>query len=106
MTLNIALLLAAIALVENPRHVAVGVTGDVGPYQMSRAARAYGMGPQRRIQWLAGQLTAHGLPVNPYTVAMAWHAPQRTFHGTFTAADVDYAERTRNTFNRLSHEPR
>ena len=106
MTLNLLLLLAALHAVENPGNVAIGATGDLGPYQMSASARADGLGPEDRLRWLSGQLSAHGLPVNPYTVAMAWHAPQRTFHGTFTDADVDYAERCRNTFDRLSHEPK
>ena len=103
MTLNLLLLLAALHAVENPGNVAIGATGDLGPYQMSASARADGLGPEDRLRWLSGQLSAHGLPVNEYTLAMSFHAPQRTFRGTFTAHDIDYASRVRNVYNELQH---
>jgi hypothetical protein len=102
MTLNLLILLAALHAVENPLNVRVGITGDLGPYQMSAAARADGLSPEERLRWLARQLPLHGLPVNEYTLAMAWHAPERTFRGTFTNGDADYADRARNTYNRLA----
>ena len=68
---------------------------------MSASALADGLNPEARLRWLAGRLSAHGLPVSPYVLAMAWHAPERTFRGTFTDRDVDYAERVRNIYNEL-----
>jgi hypothetical protein len=105
MHMNLALILACLALVETGGHPRPGPCGEVGAYQLSPAALADGMSPEARLRWLARELPRHGLPVSEYTLAMSWHAPQRTFHGTFTAQDVDYATRVRNLYY-ANHSPR
>jgi hypothetical protein len=103
--MNLPLLLACLALVETGGQPRLGPCGEVGAVQMSPAALADGMSAEARLRWLAGELSRHGLPCNEYCLAMAWHAPQRTFRGTFTEEDVSYATRVRNLYHEKQSRP-
>ena len=96
--MNLSLVLAAIIAVESGGRNVVSRTGDVGPAQMSPAAIVEDGTPERRLARLARELPQHGMPVNIYTMALAWRAPTRAYRGRPTDADVRYAERVRRIY--------
>jgi hypothetical protein len=97
--MNLALVLFCIAAVESGNDpAAVSRTGDTGACQMSAVARSEDPSPEARLERLARELPRHGMPVNAYTLALAWCAPSRAFRARPSDRDAGYARRVRDLY--------
>jgi hypothetical protein len=102
--------LEAIHQIENPRDsTAPGRFGELGAYQFKRDTwRMHTRAPFRQAldrlesdrvavlhyEWIREELARRGLPVNSYTIALAWNGGIQAVAGDHApAACLDYAER-------------
>ncbi len=112
--------LEAIHQIENPRNTEEpGRYGELGPYQFrERTWRMHTLAPfsgavDRRLSdavavkhydWLCSQLALRGVPVSPYSIALAWNAGVRAVvNPNPPASAVDYASRAANIAAELLH---
>jgi hypothetical protein len=105
--------LEAIHQLENPNDTAApGPCGELGPYQFREQTwKMHTIAPFSRAldrhssdavavkhyEWLKAELARRGIPVNPYTIALAWNGGLRAVVQPDPAASVvDYATRVAN----------
>ncbi len=105
--------LEAIHQLENPRDTPQpGPCGELGPYQFRENTwRMHTVAPFTRAldrhssdavavkhyEWLRAELERRGVPVSPYTIALAWNGGLRAVtEPDPPAAAVDYATRAAN----------
>ena len=124
MSINLTLLLAAIATIETGSQphpdAAVGAAGERSCYQMSAAVwkshshsdftvdsanheLAYTVAEAHIIS-IFKNLEAHHIPVTIENLAGSWKSPQRVLTAHWTASTRDYAQRVENIYNSLLAE--
>lgn len=100
-------LLAAIAEVETGRNPqAIGPAGERGMHQLTPAVRRQFRNARNYLAHIKVRLAAHGIPVTPRTIALAWNGGAgATIRDTVPQRTRDYAERVTNLYTDRNFHP-